>query len=269
MAFALGPLAQASGHGVVELARIDSTNAEALRRARAGKSGPLWIVAREQTAGHGRRNRAWISPSGNLAASFLMRLAVPPAVAANLGFVAGLAVVQALATVASSGEGASCSTASFFLKWPNDVLAGEAKIAGILLESETMSADALTVAVGIGINIPSAPEGVAVPAAALAGLGVKADAGQVFTALAEAWADYLRRWDGGKGFADIRAAWLAHAAGPGRTISVVTSGTTHEGTFETIDEEGRLVLSRKDGTRLTVSAGDVYFGSAASAGAGG
>lgn len=269
MGFALGPLAQAAGHGVVDLARIDSTNAEALRRARAGKAGPLWIVTREQTAGHGRRSRAWVSPFGNLAASFLTRLAVSPAVAANLGFVAGLAVVEALTAIAARDEGVSSRAAvSFFLKWPNDVLAGDAKIAGILLESEMSGANALTVVVGIGINILPMPEGVTFAATSLADLGVRTEAGQVFTALGEAWADYLRLWDGGEGFADIRAAWLARAAGPGRAISVVTSGTTHEGTFETIDAEGRLVLARKDGTRLTVSAGDVYFGTTASAGAG-
>ncbi len=274
MDFTLGSRAAACGHRVDALARVDSTNAEARRRARGGERGPLWLVTGDQTAGRGRRGRDWQSPPGNLAASFLEIMRLPPAAAATLGFVAGLATRRALAQVsaaASSGAGGGADPASgprFELKWPNDVLCGGAKIAGILLESEAAGDDAIAVAVGIGVNVVAAPSDVPYPATSLAALGVAASAEAVFAALGEAWADGLRVWDHGRGFEAIRGEWLAHAAGLGQPILVVADGVTHAGVFETIDADGRLVLAVSGRANLTIGAGDVFFGRAAGAGAG-
>src|SRR5277367_219438 len=96
MAFALGPRAASAGYRLAAFDQIGSTNAEAMSRAREGERGPLWFVTSEQTAGRGRRNRPWIAPRGNLASSILEVLDLSPAVAATLGFAAGLALETAL-----------------------------------------------------------------------------------------------------------------------------------------------------------------------------
>jgi BirA family biotin operon repressor/biotin-[acetyl-CoA-carboxylase] ligase len=155
----------------------------------------------------------------------------------------------------------------FALKWPNDVLAGNRKLAGILLEAEAVADNRLAVVVGIGTNVVAAPEGMPTPAISLKALGVDVSAEQLFAALSDAWAEYRGIWDNGRGFAEIRSKWLARAAGLGRPISIRSGGPTVSGTFDTIDEGGCMIVRTSDGRRLPVSAGDVYFGSAASVGA--
>src|SRR5438270_13121723 len=121
MPFTLGPRAQSAGYGLAAFDCIGSTNAEAMLRAREGERGPKWFVTSEQTAGRGRRHRPWIAPRGNLAASALEAMAVPPAVAATLGFAAGLALLAALRAAGSHDK-------EFALKWPNDVMAEGEKL---------------------------------------------------------------------------------------------------------------------------------------------
>ncbi len=99
MAFSLGPRAISAGYRLAAFDQIGSTNAEALARARDGERGPIWFVTSEQTAGRGRRHRPWIAPRGNLASSILEVMDVSPAVAATLGFAAGLALEAALRKV--------------------------------------------------------------------------------------------------------------------------------------------------------------------------
>src|SRR6266478_1621734 len=96
MAFSLGPRASSAGYRLTAFDQTGSTNAEAMARARDGERGPIWFVTSEQTAGRGRRQRAWIAPRGNLASSILEVMDVPPATAATLGFAAGLALENAL-----------------------------------------------------------------------------------------------------------------------------------------------------------------------------
>ena len=95
MTFALGPRATSAGYRLAAFDQIGSTNAEAMARARDGERGPMWFVTTEQTAGRGRRQRAWIAPRGNLASSVLEVMDVSPAVAATLGFAAGLGASRA------------------------------------------------------------------------------------------------------------------------------------------------------------------------------
>src|SRR6266481_7169059 len=99
MAFSLGPRAVSAGYRLAAFASVGSTNAEALARVRDGERGPVWFVTSEQTAGRGRRHRSWIAPRGNLASSILEITEVSPAVAATLGFAAGLALEAALRKV--------------------------------------------------------------------------------------------------------------------------------------------------------------------------
>lgn len=267
MAFALGPRAKSQGYRVTAFDSIGSTNTEALERARGGERGPLWLVTDLQTAGRGRRQRAWVSPRGNLAATVLETMDVQPSVAATLGFAAGLALEAALQAVSlESVMRSGGSTVSYRLKWPNDVLAGGDKLSGILLEAEAISGG-LAVAVGMGTNIVSSPEGTPHPTTSLSKLGVNAGAGDLFMALSDSWAELRGIWDNGKGFGEIRRMWLERAAGLGETVSIQSGDTIIEGTFETIDDTGCMIVVGSDGRRRLIAAGDVYFGSAKSSGA--
>src|SRR6266566_10111148 len=114
---------------LVFLDLVDSTNAQALRLARAGERGPHWIVAKEQSAGRGRRGRAWISPGGNLYATLMLTDPAPATAAPQLGFVASLALHDAAVATAPA------LASRLALKWPNDLLCAGRKIAGILIEA--------------------------------------------------------------------------------------------------------------------------------------
>jgi len=269
MTFSLGPRAASAGYRLAAFDQIGSTNAEAMSRARDGERGPMWFVTSEQTAGRGRRHRPWVAPRGNLASSILELIDVPPAVAATLGFAAGLALEAALrrVSVEASLRAAGSDHMKFSLKWPNDVLAGKQKLAGILLEAEAVAGDHLAVVVGIGTNVIAAPEGTPTPATSLAALGVHIGAADLFSELSDAWAEFRGIWDQGRGFGEIRRLWLQRAAGLGQPVSIQTGGALVQGTFDTIDEQGCLIVRTSGGKPIPIAAGDVYFGSVASAGA--
>src|SRR4051812_40411050 len=270
MAFSLGPRATSAGYGLAGFDSIGSTNAEALLRARDGEQGPLWVVTSEQTPGGGARHRPWIAPRGNLASSILEVMEISPANAATLGFAAGLALEAALRKVSfeAAPQWAGSDEMKFALKWPNDLLAGNKKLAGILLEAEATAEHRLAVVVGIGTNVVAAPEGTSTPATSLKALGLAIGAEQLFAALSDAWVEYRGIWDNGRGFAEIRQRWLQRAAGLGQPVSILSGGSSISGTFDTIDDAGCMIVGTSDGRRVPISAGDVFFGAAASAGAG-
>ena len=272
MTYRLGPNAEAAGHRLAVHESLGSTNTEALERSRAGAVGPLWVVARHQEAGRGRRGNHWTSPPGNLAASLLLAVDdVEPAKLATLGFVAGVALVEAIGTHPLSpsdwerGWVPSTSGATPRLKWPNDVLLGGAKLAGILLEAETLRDGRRIVVIGFGVNVAAAPEGLPYRATCLRQCGHAFTAEEVFARLSDSVVDAIRLWRQGEGFPDVRARWLASAAGIGGPVTVRLGEGQVQGIFETIDEAGRLVIETDDGTRRTVTAGEVHFGTAATA----
>jgi BirA family transcriptional regulator, biotin operon repressor / biotin---[acetyl-CoA-carboxylase] ligase len=269
MVFSLGPRAVSAGYRLAAFESIGSTNAEAISRARDGERGPIWFATSQQTAGRGRRHRPWIAPRGNLASSVLEIVEVSPAIAATLGFAAGLALEVALqkVSVEASLRTAGSDHMKFSLKWPNDVLAGGQKLAGILLEAEAVANDSLAVVVGIGTNVVAAPEGTPTPATSLAAMGVNIGAEELFATLSDAWAELRGVWDNGRGFGEIRRLWLERAAGLGQKVKVQNGGSIVEGTFDTLDESGCMVIRTSGGERVPISAGEASFGSAASAGA--
>lgn len=267
MTFTLGPRASSAGYRLEAFDKVGSTNTEAIARGRAGDRGSIWFVTSEQTAGRGRRRRAWIAPRGNLASSVLEVLNIAPATAATLGFAAGLATLAALRKVSLEATlRAGPESLKYELKWPNDVLAGGKKLVGISLDAEA-AGDRLAIVVGIGTNVVGAPDGIPTPATSLAALGVQISAEELFAALSDTWVEFRSIWDNGRGFAEIRRLWLDRAAGLGGKVAIQNGGKLIEGRFETIDETGCLIVSTADGGRSAVTAGDVYFGQAASAGA--
>ncbi|MFN3938571.1 MAG: biotin--[acetyl-CoA-carboxylase] ligase [Gemmobacter sp.] len=243
------------GVGRRVLDEIDSTNAEAARRASAG-AGPEWIMAGFQSLGRGRRGRAWVSPRGNFHATLLMRPSGQPAQAALRSFVAAVALREALERL--TGAGAALS-----LKWPNDVLLSGGKVAGILLESSGSGGAIGWLAVGIGVNLIAAPPPEAVepgalpPVSVLAGTGVRIEPRALLDALAPRFAHWDARLEA-DGFAPLRDAWLAHAARLGEAIRVRAGDRDLSGRFEGIDGTGALVLLTPEG-RTAVPAADVFF----------
>ncbi len=236
MPFTLGPRAMSAGYRLRPFDRVGSTNAEAMASARNSERGPVWFVTSEQTAGRGRRFRPWVAPRGNLASSILEVMDVAPAVAATLGFAAGLALEAALRKVSvEAAMRAGAAGLNFSLKWPNDVLAGRQKLAGILLEAEAVD-NSLAVVVGIGTNVVAAPEGTPTPATSLRALGIDVGAEELFAALSDGWAEFRGIWDNGRGFGEIRRLWLERAAGLGQKVKVQNGGSIVEGTFDTLDE---------------------------------
>lgn len=240
------------------LEETDSTNAEALRRA-ATLPGPAWILARHQTAGRGRRGRAWSSPPGNFAATLLLAPQASAATAALASFAAALALADTLSAYVPAGRIA--------LKWPNDVLLDGSKVSGILLESSGTGRGVAHLAIGIGVNLAAAPpasalaEG-ALPAIALAGVaGTAPDPESFLDRLAPALARWLALLDA-QGFAPLRAAWLARAARLGQEITARTGSETLRGRFDGIDETGALLLATPAGTRA-IPAADIFFGAPA------
>src|SRR5664279_2340377 len=256
MTFSLGPRALSAGYRLAAFDQIGSTNAEAMARARDGERGPMWFVTTEQTAGRGRRHRPWIAPRGNLASSILEVIDVSPAVAATLGFAAGLALEAALQKVSieASLRSAGSDDMKFSLKWPNDVLAGRQKLAGILLEAEAVADNGLAVVVGIGTNVVAAPEGTPTPATSLAALGIDIGAEELFAELSDAWAEFRAIWDQGRGFGEIGRLWLERAAGLGQPVAIHTGGSTVEGTFDGIDETGCMIVRTSAGKQVPISA---------------
>lgn len=270
--FALSPAAVAAGYRLEAHDTIASTNARALELAQSGDPGNLWVVSDRQEAGRGRRGRTWETPKGNLAASLLVIDGVDLSNAATLGFVAGLALSDALAKIAPSIDlavgidGADGRNGSRFeLKWPNDVLFGGAKLAGILLESAMIRGSKPAVVIGIGVNVVASPEGLPYPATSLRDKGIDATAQNLFSCLSQGWVENVGIWDGARGLRAVRDRWLARAAGLGSEVAVRAEGRIVRGRFETIDEACRFVIRGEDGSTVTITAGDVHFGAVASA----
>jgi BirA family biotin operon repressor/biotin-[acetyl-CoA-carboxylase] ligase len=234
---------------------LDSTNAEARRRAEAGAGGPVWITAAVQTAGRGRRGRAWSTTKGNLAATLLLTTDLAPADAAQISFVAALAAAD-LAD-ACLGEGAAR------LKWPNDVLIHGKKAVGILVESGPRADGRLWLAVGVGVNLAHAPPNVERPATAFAEhmAAPPPQPGAALEVLADRFESWRATWTA-QGFAPIARAWTLRALGLGERCEARLPTRTISGVAEGLDLDGALRLRLDDGGLERITAGDVFFGGA-------
>src|SRR5262245_5802411 len=250
--FRLAKSAHHQAFRLAQLSEVGSTNGEALVRAKEGDGGRLWIIADTQTAGRGRNGRAWISPPGTLYTRVLLLDPAPPQKTAELGFVAGVAAAQSLREILRGDQ-------RIKIKWPNDVLHDGAKLCGILLESATLPDGRFACVAGIGVNCRTHPKNTPYPATDLLTItGLSVAPQMVFAKLSASMAHWLGVWAAGANFESIRAEWLSLVAGLGARIRVTLPSRTVDGTFQTIDSTGRLVLVQAEGAR-TIEAGDVFF----------
>jgi BirA family biotin operon repressor/biotin-[acetyl-CoA-carboxylase] ligase len=249
---ALGREAVRAGYRLEVFTSLASTNDEALSRIRAGDPGRLWIVAATQTHGRGRMGRVWHSPPGNLYASLLLIDPAPPAHVAQIGFVAGVALVDALRGFVDSER--------LRLKWPNDVLCDGAKLSGMLLEGASLRNGQFACVIGVGVNCLESPTDAPYPTTSLRSAGAGATVrAALFADLSDRFAQWLEVWARGENFSAIRAAWLERAGVVGERARVTRNGQSLEGKFLGIDAQGRMLLERNGGAVETIEAGDVAF----------
>ncbi len=237
------------GYRALHFSDIDSTNEEAKRQAAAGASAGLWLVAEKQSAGRGRHGRTWVSHVGNLHASLLLYPACDLSHIPELSFVAALAVAKTVGHFADHAE-ITC-------KWPNDVLVDGAKIAGILLESESSGQPQKPyVIIGIGLNIRHHPDLVDYPATCLADHTKAVNVAAVFEVLAAKLAEAVTRW-GVDGFGPVRVEWLNLADGLGKRIAIAGGTETRTGTFIGLGKNGALLLEDEDGGLHEIVSGTI------------
>ena len=234
---------------IIHFERIDSTNSEARRLAGQGERGPIWIRADEQTGGRGRLGRAWISQPGNLHATFLFTIAGGPEIAAQVSFVAALAVYDLVRALLPHVKP--------LIKWPNDVLIGGAKFCGLL--AEVAAHNPTMIALGCGINVAHAPEDTPYPVTALARHGAMPELGLLLDELDARLGNRLAIWNEGRGFAAIRADWMALAAGLNEAAVAVLGETEIHGVVRGLAADGALILELADGNRQHIHAGEVRF----------
>jgi BirA family biotin operon repressor/biotin-[acetyl-CoA-carboxylase] ligase len=270
------------------LDQVGSTNREAFALAESGVAGPLWVMARRQSAGRGRADRQWVSAPGNLHASLLIELDCPPTAVPQLSLLAGVATFDAIRRAAAA-DGAPVP-AGLRLKWPNDVLIGQAKCAGILVETSgafpgrrgmaspvqgrrldpsapfgegtpapgsSLAITAITAVIGIGIDLAWHPTAMHRAATDLAAHGCRIAPEAMLEILDEAMQRWLGIWDNGRGFHSIRQGWLEGAGPVGEMCTVDTGRERIAGTFADLDPTGALIICDNHGRRRTVTFGDV------------
>ena len=235
-----------SGAAVLHFDTLDSTSLEAKRLAQKGEDGPVWIMAVHQSAAYGRRQRAWEQQAGDLATTLLFEPQAPLERFGQLSFVISLALANALCEFMPVEQ--------IGLKWPNDVMLGGNKCAGILLETV-----GTRMAIGIGVNIVTAPDNLAYETAKLTDFSATPPSPTALAArIDNHFFEFYDRWVR-LGFGTIRDAWQEKAVGLGESLTVRLPNEEFGGIFEGVDDTGRLILRSGSGKR-TVAAGEVFFG---------
>lgn len=240
---------------LVALGSVESTNQEARRLAEEGAEDGTLVWALEQKGGRGRRGRDWESPPGNLYVSLVLRPECNLKEATQLGFVAAIALCDAIGSVMPPMVEAR-------VKWPNDVLVNDRKVAGILLETVIDSDGGLqALLLGMGVNVKSYPEATRFPATSLAFEGAPPEVDE--TAVLEAFSRHFLNWTNRwleEGFPPVRANWLHRAKGQGERIAVHLPTKTLRGVFHDLDGDGALCLqSGEHGDVQRIHVGDVFF----------
>lgn len=234
---------------------LESTNLKAHELAQKGEFGPLWIRAGKQTKGRGRQGRQWISQNGNLYATLLISLPVKPITAMQVSFITALAVYEASAKCLDK------PSPNLTLKWPNDVLLADEKLAGILIETiKTHSVDKTCLAIGCGVNINSAPDNTSYGATCLNDHAkTQITAQTLLTQIDISMNHWLDIWGYGDNFSSIINAWQDRAQSIGKQVSIINGNDVITGIFKGLAPDGALILSLPSGKQQLFHAGDVSF----------
>jgi BirA family transcriptional regulator, biotin operon repressor / biotin---[acetyl-CoA-carboxylase] ligase len=242
-----------AGVRVVALDETGSTNADAMARALAGEPLPFWLIADRQTAGKGRSGRSWVCVPGNFQASFAVKVHCATEQAAQLSLVAGVAVIEAIKSLAPQ-QGRD----NLYLKWPNDILVKDAKCGGILVETaRERTGGGLIAVIGIGLNLVSHPEIADRKVTHLTDDGDPATQRTYLTAVAASMQTVLEIWNDGAGFAQIVARWLEAASPLGTGMAIHTGAAHVEGLFAGLGDDGALLLKNTSGRIERFTFGDV------------
>lgn len=237
----------------IALDDVGSTNTCCFEHGRAGDPGRLWITARRQLGGRGRRGRTWVSEPGNLYSSLLLIDAAPQAALASLPLVVALALHRAIsAEMPFAGD-------RIRIKWPNDILVDGRKVSGILIEAESLPDGRSAVVIGCGVNIAHKPENPLYPATSLSEAGVSTSPDALFARLLVELAHALDVWCAGAGVDDIVMSWKALVHGIGQPITVNLPDRSLSGIFAGIEKDGLLALRLDSGETLRIASGDVFF----------
>ena len=238
---------------LISLDSVGSTNEEAVRLASEGAPTGTLVWAKSQFKGKGRRGREWISPSGNLYLSLLLRPKLLLTQASQLSFVAAIAVFDTLCFMLPQ-------TAKINMKWPNDILVDGKKIAGILLESSACGDTLDWLVVGVGVNVATSPDKVSFPTTSLHESGnPHTSAEGVLEQFTVNFKRVMEEWSK-EGFSPVRKRWLKFAWCLGEKIEVKTEQELFQGSFTGLDETGAMILEISEGEKLTLTAADVILG---------
>ncbi|WP_152023255.1 biotin--[acetyl-CoA-carboxylase] ligase [Bartonella bovis] len=259
MVYALSDFALKQGYVLESYESVDSTNLIAQQKANAGHRGYLWIVAEEQTQGRARRGRTWYSPKGNLYSSLLLVDDIICQTAAQLGFVAGVSMAEAIKHFIKDKENNIIS-----LKWPNDILLKGIKSSGILLELFTLIPQKYALVIGIGMNIKHHFKDAPYLTSSIKSIGLDIDKEKLFMVLTRCFSENYLLWKQLGGCDIIRKKWLLYSAHLGQPIKIVNGKKLTEGIFDGLDHDFNCIVKQKDGQKAIITAGDVYFGLAAS-----
>jgi len=244
------PVSLLNSYHLLSFDTLDSTNEEAKRLAKGGGCHGAVVWAKKQTDGKGRLGRNWISSEGNLFVSLLLQPQKPMKEFSQLSFVAAVAAVEAIRPLLPEGERLQC-------KWPNDILLGDRKTGGILLESFQVNGESWVV-VGVGVNIDSFPPRTEFPATCLKDAGVElVSAKIVLSRFIHHFIEAYNQWNV-KGFAPVRKAWMENAWGIGRKVRAQWPDGEAEGIAEGIDRDGSFILAPSPGKRQHVHAADIF-----------
>ncbi|WP_281417189.1 biotin--[acetyl-CoA-carboxylase] ligase [Sphingobium phenoxybenzoativorans] len=228
------------------VAETVSTNADMRTLARDGVGEGTWLRAERQSGGRGRLGRDWESPAGNLYCSTIVRIRPGDPPPPTLALVTAVAVHQAIDALVPGRTQ---------IKWPNDIMAGPAKLCGMLLER---TGDAIII--GIGVNVMAHPQIADRPTTSLWALGaVEGSAGTLIDSIALVFADTLHVWRT-YGLDPIRVRWLAAAHRPGTPLRVsLPDGEVLDGRFDDLSSGGELILRLDNGATRAIHAGDVFL----------
>lgn len=221
--------------------------------ARAGDPGNVWVTARRQLGGRGRRGRVWVSEAGNLYASLLLIDPAPMTALGSLPIAVALALYRAIV-----GE-MPWAAERVSIKWPNDILVDDMKVSGILIESESLGDGRQAIVIGCGVNIVHRPGNPLYPTITLSEAGVTTSPESLLAHLMQELADVLTEWDEGRGIAAIVRAWKQNVKGVGGPITVNLPDRSISGTFSGIEDDGRLQLLLPAGDVMSIASGDVFF----------